>query len=376
MHILFTRFPLESVLGGAEIQTLSLMEGLIARGHAVSFAGSCPILLKECARRGIPVHRCDIGEPPVTKSGAISFLWRRKKMRAQLGALMGEMEPPDAVCMLSLSEKLLLTEFPIPNPQSPIPIFWIEHDPIGRWLTMNPWLPRLRALSKRATTIAVSTISREHYLHLGWDHDRTIAIPNGIDLGRLGPPFPRKRTAADEPLRLGCIARLSPEKGVDLLLAAMRNLPAHVTLAIAGTGRQEGLLRRLARAYDIEDRITFLLPESDIRSLYEQFDAFVLSSRTHDPFGLTAAEAMALGLPVIVTDACGIVGSLGGTEALVVPAGSTEALETGIRHLLEPATFNRLAANGPPLAREKFSLESMVQSYEDVFTRTPASPSP
>ncbi len=383
MHILFTRFPLESVLGGAEIQTLSLMEGLITRGHAVSFAGSCPILLKECARRGIPVHRCDIGEPPVTKSGVISFLWRKKKMREQLETMMREIPVPDAVCMLSLSEKLLLTElianrntqYPIPNTQY-LPVFWIEHDPIGRWLTLNPWLPRLRTCSTMATTIVVSNLSRDQYLRLGWDPDRTIAIPNGIDGNRLGDPFPHTRTSQNEPLRLGCIARLSQEKGIDVLLRAIRQLPPHITLRIAGSGRQERALRRLTDTLGLQDRVTFLLPESDIRGLYEQFDAFMLPSRTHDPFGLTVAEAMTLGLPVIVTDACGIAGSLDGSEALIVPAGSVEALRDGILRLTEPDTYNHLARNVSVTAREKFSLERMVQSYENVFTNISLHPSP
>ncbi len=380
MHILFTRFPLESILGGAEIQTLSLMDGLRRDGHTVAFAGSCPILLQECKQRGIPTHPCDIGPPPVTKAGAVSFLWRRRMMRAQLHVLLAEIEPPDAVCMLSLSEKLLLTDILAegqqPKAKSHMPVFWIEHDPIGRWLTMNPWLPQLKRWSKLATTITVSNGSRDHYLRLGWDHDKTIAIPNGIDLARIGEPFTRRRTAKEEPLRLGCIARLSQEKGVDVLLTALRDAPEQATLAIAGVGKLERALRRLTDDLGLSDRVTFLLPEHDIRSLFDQFDAFILPSRSHDPFGLAAAEALALGLPTIVTDACGIAGHLDGSEALVVPADSAEALTEGIGHLLDPATFNRLAESGPTLAREKFSLETMVRKYEDVFTGTSASAAP
>lgn len=372
MHLLFTRFPLESALGGAEIQTLSLMEGLRARGHTVRFAGSCPILLQECAQRGFPVHRCDIGAPPVTKGGAISFLWRKKKMQKQLEAMMKEIGTPDAVCMLSLSEKLLLTDILTSNQNSKFniqnSIYWIEHDPIGRWLTMNPWLPRLRRLSRMVTTIVVSDLSRNMYLHLGWDHDRTIAIPNGIDSTRLGTPFTRERHKKNEPLRLGCIARLAPEKGIDLLLQALHALPPFVTLAIVGTGKEEHTLHQLTKTLELQDRVTFLLPTTNIHALYEQFDALVLPSRTHDPFGLTTAEAMALGLPVIVTDACGIAKLLNGTDALIVPANSSEGLQESILHLLEPATFNRLAKNGPNVAREKCSMERMVQSYENVFT--------
>ena len=84
MHILFTRFPLESANGGAENQTMWLMEGLRERGHEVSFLGSCDVLLRRTKELRIKNYELRIGAPPVTKCGAISFLWRRKKMQKQL----------------------------------------------------------------------------------------------------------------------------------------------------------------------------------------------------------------------------------------------------------------------------------------------------
>jgi len=115
MKILFTRFPLESAYGGAEVQVLSLMEGLIKQDHKVRFFGSCPILLRECKRRKIPVTQLTIGPPPVTKWGAVSFLWRQKGMKKLLEQAVDHLPKADAVIMLSLTEKLLLTP-PSPNP--------------------------------------------------------------------------------------------------------------------------------------------------------------------------------------------------------------------------------------------------------------------
>src|SRR3990167_4898038 len=84
MYTLFTRFPLESHFGGAEVQTLSLMKGLRERGHEVSFLGSCPILFEESTKSQIPSTKLEIGPPPVTKWDAISFLWRQKQMQQLL----------------------------------------------------------------------------------------------------------------------------------------------------------------------------------------------------------------------------------------------------------------------------------------------------
>src|SRR3989344_9112693 len=165
MRILFTRFPLESHFGGAEVQTLSLMKGLKERGHEVSFLGSCEVLLKRTRELGMRNWELGIGPPPVTKWGAVSFLWRKRHMQRKLvhevkqimlrdGSPEGNPPQHDKIIfMLSFSEKLLLTKWAVAQG---IKVFWIEHDSVGRWLTKNPWLPKLRKLSELVTTVVVS----------------------------------------------------------------------------------------------------------------------------------------------------------------------------------------------------------------------------
>lgn len=360
MKILFTRFPLESAFGGAEVQTLALMEGLIARGHAVTFAGSCAVLLEECAKRGIPCIPVDIGEPPVTKTGAVSFAWRKNAMKKKLEAMLAGMEKPDCVAMLSLSEKLVLTDVAAANGSK---VFWIEHDTVGRWLTQNPWRALLLKQSKRATTVCVSALSKKIYVDMGWDATRTIAIPNGVK--EIPVAVPAHDTSA---LHLLCVARLSPEKGVDVLLRAIRHLPA-VTLDVVGEGREGHAYRRLAKAFDMQGRVRFLGRMTDVASMYASYDAFVLPSREHDPFGLVAAEAMMAGLPVIVTDACGIAGYLtNGKDALIVKANDDGALKEAIHPLSDVTMRKRLGEAGAKAARERFSMERMIDDYEKEFT--------
>jgi len=371
MNILFTRFPLESSYGGAEVQTLTLAEGLRKRGHTVAFLGSCPILCEGMAKLQIPSTKLAIGDPPVTKWGAVSFLWRKEKMRRKLvkevttcfdTALLCHTERSRStvaaptqhdVCifMLSLSEKLLLTDWAA---SKGIKVFWVEHDRIGRWLTMNPWLPKLRMLSKLATTIVVSDLSRDLYLKLGWPAARIVTILNGIDTLRF-IPNPNSSTSPN-PFHIGCIARLTYDKGVDLLIDAVQDLP-NVTLTIIGTGREEERLQQRARC-------KFLKSVPDIPAFYHSLDVLVLPSRSHDPFGLVVAEAMAAGVPTIVTDACGIVRHLSAGDALIVQAGNAAALRNAIQTLLAlPKLRSDLAQRGPRIARERFSQERMVTAY-------------
>lgn len=362
MRILFTRFPLESAYGGAEIQTLSLMRGLRERGHDVSFLGSCPVMLDLCERHRIPAKTLDIGPPPVSKWRAFAFIYKQFAMRKKLKMAFISLLRPHAIVMLSLSEKLLLTPIAVEHGAS---VYWLEHDRIGKWLTMSPWLRRLKKLSTQVTTICVSLLSKKLYIELGWPEERVVDIPNGIDMHR----FARHEKDADQTksLHIGCVARLTRDKGVDLLVRAVQHLPS-VQLTIIGTGRDEYYIRDLISKLDLKNRVVLQSSYPELGNFYQFIDVLVLPSRKHDPFGLVAAEAMALGTPVVVTDACGIADYLG-KESFVVPANSEEALVEAIGKLRDPILRTHLRETVIQVANEQFSLPQMIRAYEKLLTQ-------
>lgn len=379
MHILFTRFPLESTYGGAEVQTLSLMRGLRARGHDVTFLGSCRVLLGKLQELGMKNYELRIGDPPVTKWGAVSFWWRQNAMRKKI---IKSLRPPhpalspmgegNVICMLSLTEKLLLTDWAVARG---IRVFWIEHDRVGRWLRWNPWLWRLRRLSRLATTVVVSDLSKRIYVELGWDPERIVVIPNGIDVERFCPRDGSTTLTMTRGLHIGTVARLSHEKGVDLLIEAVKDLP-NVHLTIVGAGRDDGHIRHMidrinAGTEEPKNHITLLPSVPDVAAFYRSLDLFVLPSRDHDPCPLAPIEAMACGVPVILTDACGTAGYLEhGNDALIIPANSRGALRAAILRLQSNVGLcHRLAARGPRVVAERFSMERMVGQYETFLMK-------
>lgn len=267
----------------------------------------------------------------------------------------------DAVIMLSLSEKLLLT--PLLTEQSAFnfqlsTVYWLEHDSVGRWLTKNPWLRKLRELSMKVTTIVVSELSKKIYVKLGWPAEKVIAIPNGIDPNRFGANS--KSKIGNPKPHIGCVSRLTHDKGIDLLIEAVNELP-NTQLTIIGTGRDERQTKKLIS--QSANKLIGLVPRvDDLGKFYSSIDLLVLPSREHDPFGLVAAEAMMLGVPVVVTDACGIADYLeNGIDAVIVKAGSAQAIKEGIETALGSGS---LAENGKRTAMEKFSVERMVDEYE------------
>jgi glycosyltransferase involved in cell wall biosynthesis len=119
----------------------------------------------------------------------------------------------------------------------------------------------------------------------------------------------------------------------------------------------------------LQKRVTFTPHERDIAGAYTRFDVLVLPSKDNDPFGMVAAEALSLGIPVIVTDQCGIADYLTNEkDALIVKAGSAKELSAAIIRMTESKTRIALAKAGQKTAEKKFSIKTMVERYEDVLT--------
>ena len=375
MRILFTRFPLESAYGGAEVQTLSLMKGLIARGHGVAFLGSCPTLLRLCEEQGILSGELTIGPPPVTKWSAMSFLWRKKAMRDRLVSAVQEFGALDAIVMLSLTEKLLLTPFALARGMR---VLWVEHDRVGRWLTLSPWLPMLRRVSKGVTIVTVSNLSRKIYVEqLKFAPQNVVAVGNGIDPTRLEGGAALQRPSHSI-LHVGTVARLSSDKGIDVLLNAITALPG-VTLDIlptGGNGSDAARIRSLTEKINRSgERVRILPPSSEnIGAFYRSLDVFMLASREHDPCPLAPMEALWVGTPTILTDACGTAGYLkNGGEAIVVPAGSVTALQAALSEMQNVTKRQSFAKQGQQAAQERFSLDQMLDRYQALLTSHQAS---
>ena len=76
---------------------------------------------------------------------------------------------------------------------------------------------------------------------------------------------------------------------------------------------------------------------------------------------------MAAGVPTICTDRCGIASHLSAQESMIVPAGDVHALKNAIESVQNEEKWQALAINGPRIARERFSLEKMIEAYEALL---------
>jgi UDP-glucose:(heptosyl)LPS alpha-1,3-glucosyltransferase len=201
--------------------------------------------------------------------------------------------------------------------------------------------PRLRAV------ICNSRMVRDEIrAHFGTPEAKLHVIYNGIDLEAFHPRLREAHRAAMRE-KLGIPQRTVlhlfvgagfERKGVFRLIEAFslsRQRDAH--LVIVGRDKTQPRAERLVSARDIASRVHFAGPQEDVRPWYGAADTFVLPS-LYDPFPNAALEAMACGLPVIVTPQCGTAELIEeGMNGYVVDALSLDALAERLARLDAPS---------------------------------------
>lgn len=214
------------------------------------------------------------------------------------------------------------------------------------------------------------------------EHERAQVIAAGAPSGRVvvrgnGFPPPAAADAERGALRraLGLrneklvlyVGRIARGKGVELLIETVRRLP-DVHLALVGPDDRQGVAEAVdaaLRDQSTASRIHRLQPSGRPLDLYGDADVFVLPSAS-ESFGMVAAEAAAAGVPVVVTDTCGVAEWLSDDAALVVPYDA-EAVCNAVRRVLDDATLRaRLSAGGRAVAA-RISWAAMAERQETIY---------
>lgn len=184
----------------------------------------------------------------------------------------------------------------------------------------------------------------------------SVIIPNAVAVPE-SPPVRRYRP--DGRLRLLFMSRLHPKKGIDMLIEVLAALPAHVTLAVAGSGSPafEAALNGRVAELGLDERVTFLgqLDGTAKQAAFAEADALILPTHSEN-FGIAVAEGMAQGLPVITTTAAPWSGiESRGCGAWIPP--KAEALRMAIEALdaHDAAGLAAMGARGHKWMAESFS---------------------
>lgn len=244
---------------------------------------------------------------------------------------------------------------------------WIQHSEISPPSRIGRYISRMRLLTQFVDGIIVlSKKTLEAVKNRGWKSDRVCLIRNGIEIpcsyrhGWIRPQL----GLPDNAFLIVCVGSLIYRKGYDILLEAiapeLKSRPeGH--LLIIGDGPLKGEIQSLISRSGAGSQIHLLGLRNDVQDILADSNLFALASRAE---GLTLAvmEAMAAGLPVVVTDVGGHSELVSSEMGEVVRPNDPMAFNQAIARLL--SDYNRanlLGAKGRTHISTGFTLERQVE---------------
>jgi glycosyltransferase involved in cell wall biosynthesis len=210
--------------------------------------------------------------------------------------------------------------------------------------------------------------------------ENVTSISHGIDLkqidhaaARVNPELKSLLSRSDRAPIVAFVGRLDRQKGADEFLKAaaevVRSEPS-TRFVVAGDGREKRRLVALAAQLSLDALVSFVGWQANAYPLLAQIDLLVMPSRW-EPFGLAAAEAMALRKPVVATAVDGLPEVIedGVTGRLVAP-GDPTALATGILELVRnPGLRTRMGEQGRKRVEKRFTIAGMVDAHRTLYDR-------
>ena len=206
--------------------------------------------------------------------------------------------------------------------------------------------------------------------------EKLVVIPNGIDVSefRLEHDIMALRDELNIPsdhLIVGSLGRLVEQKGYVYLIESIRQIMSDfpkVTVLVAGEGPLKSELLGLISKYQLNNNIKLIGFRSDRARLLQLFDIFVLSS-LDEGTPMALLEAMATGLPCLVTDVGGNRNVIeNGVDGILIPPGETNLLTNMLLKLLNNKSLrDRLSAGASKKIEAEYSSETMRDRYFNIY---------
>lgn len=222
--------------------------------------------------------------------------------------------------------------------------------------------------------IAVSTaVKQDAIKRYGYKAEIIEVIYNGVDYGKFyNIRFDWRKVESPNYLwRFGAVGRLVPQKGFDLLLTELAQLPQAINwqCSIAGVGRQEEGLKQLAEYLKITDKISFLGHVTDVPKFLSSLDVFIVPSRW-EGLGLVVLEAGAAGLPVFASRVDGIKEIINDKkDGYLFKAEQKGQLAKYLNKSLsgDLRQLTNCAENLQKKVKQEFSIDQTVLQYENFY---------
>ncbi|MEO6277717.1 glycosyltransferase [Roseateles sp.] len=293
----------------------------------------------------------------------VSNHWWHRMTVGELAGLLRELHPV-ALLAHGFPEHLIGRQAGL---DAGIPVLiQVEHNSRERYSPLSRWLSR-RLARHSAALVGVSEGVRESLLAQGLPADKTVAIPNGVDLARFPAPGGEREAG------IVMSARFARQKDHATLIEAVARLASQglkPRLQLAGTGPLLSRMRSRVASLGLGEQIAFLGHHGDMPGLLGWQALYVLSTH-YEGMPLALVEAMAAGCACVASDVIGVRGVIEhGVSGLLVPEGDVQALADAIARLLrDPALAARLGAAARERALAEHGLALMRERYEALITR-------
>lgn len=178
---------------------------------------------------------------------------------------------------------------------------------------------------------------------------------------------------ADEPIIL-FLSRLHPKKGLDYLIPALGKLSNYrFTFAIAGSGSKEyeSEVESLLVAHSIRDRTHFIgFVKGEIKDILMQgANLFALTSHSEN-FGLAVLEALAVGLPVLVTPGVALADLVEQQHLGYVAKLNVSAIASSLQQALEhPQEAHRMGDRARQLISQRYTWDQVANNLNDIYSQ-------
>jgi glycosyltransferase involved in cell wall biosynthesis len=261
-------------------------------------------------------------------------------------------------------------------------------------LRLNPGIEKLiRDMTPEVRMmIALSETMRREYIKIGVAEERLAVVPNAVDLARFRAPTNREETRQEHGLAPDrfvflAVGRNHPQKDYATLLDATLQLHRTSSMAfhLAIAGRDAGGLQQEVRRRGLDDIVRLLeigisksslpalsaleMPPASMVNLYRAADAFVMSSLL-EGFSSALLEAMAAGLPVIVTDSPGCADFVREENSgWIVPPGNPDALAQKMGMLLQSVEARNELTTRSRRRASQFDWPVVLDRYLEIYAK-------
>lgn len=355
---------------GDGLVALNFLRGLAERGHELDVAVQ-EVAVKGRLPANLRLHPI-MGGGELGPGRRLRYAIRVRRLyqklaRAHAYDVIHQFNPVDVGLTTFLSHRsvpVVLGPYPAPWPAAAQPQRGPAWIPFAALRAGLQWLEQ-----RRGAAILVFVPAGAANVRSRRARSRIFVVPPGIDLDVFRPARAGERTGSPTVLFLG---RLERRKGVDTLLdafAAVAGSRPDARLLLAGSGSLDDEVRSRASLEPLAGRVAVLgqVERAEVPALLRSSTLFCMPS-LGEPLGMSALEALACGLPVVVTDAGGLADLVPNEGGRKVAPGDANVLARALDELLAlgPERLAALGAHNRAVA-ENYPWEAAVDRVEDVY---------